>query len=218
MNRIARWFTLGSLGIALSSSWAQENPGATSVAGTNSLDAASNAVPAIKYKSKNLEKDGIDFGSFISIKTDKEIIGAQLVPKSRVQAENGGRRLIVYLNDADNNRISIELLSEEFSEWTFESTYQLVGRYFGSASVMRSPATVLGQPSFIFSGTRSQGGADLEVRAQVIKCKSGCLVVYTQAFGKTAKEALFSMQRIVASIQSAETENKLILPRPSNES
>lgn len=218
MNGIVKSMVCGSLALVLSSAYAQDNTGANSTAGTTNSVPASNAVPAIKYKSKNLEMDGIDFGSFISIKTEKEIIGAQLVPKSRIQAENGGRRLIVHLNDSDNNRISIDLLSEELSEWTYESTFPLVSRYFGNSSVMRSPATSMGQPSFVFSAQRTQGGAEMEVRAQVIRCKSGCLVIYTQAVGKNSKEVLFSMQRIVSSLQSAEAENKLVMPRPSNES
>lgn len=218
MKVIVRLIAFGSLGLTLCAAIAQESAVTNATAGTTSSVPASNAVPAIKYKSKSLEKDGIDFGSFISIKTEKEIIGAQLVPKSRIQAENGGRRLIVYLNDSDNNRISIDLLTEELPEWTYESTFPLVSRYFGNASIMRSPATALGQPSFVFSAKRTQGGAEMDVRAQVIKCKSGCLVIYTQALGKSAKEVIFSMQRIVSSIQSAEAENKLVLPRPSNES
>ena len=190
-----------------------QNVSAAGAASTNATT-ASNSIPALKFKSKTLQKDGIDFGSFVTIKTDAETIGVQLVPRSRIQSENEGKRLIIHLNDESSNRINIEFFSDELAEWSYESTFPLVSRFFAGGSIMRSTASSLGRPSFVYSGTK----AGDEVRAQLIKCKTGYIMVSTIALGKNSKEVIFSMQRIVSSFQTAESENKLIVPKPSNES
>jgi len=157
-------------------------------------------------------------GSFLSIKTGAEYVGIHVLGGCRVVAENEGKTVLVYVNDAAKNWIKFEFITDDVPAFSMDSAFSLVNKYFGTMPTTRSQTAVLGKPSIVFSAKTGQAGTEKEIRAQVIQCKAGVLVVSTTAYGSNAPNVIFTMQRLVSSIQSADTEKGLIMPKPVPES
>lgn len=186
--------------------------------GTNSV-ASTNQLPVYKFKSTKVFASGIDMGSFVTIKTPVECVGVHILGGCRVVSENDGRQLLVYVNDAAKNWIKFEFITEDVpSQVNVDSAFPFVSKYFGTLPTTRSQTAVFGKPSVVFSAKGGQAGAEKDIRAQVIQCKTGILVVSTMAYGSNAPNVIFTMQRLVSSLQSADTEKGLIVPKPVPES
>lgn len=157
-------------------------------------------------------------GSFLTIKADSEYIGIHVLGGCRVVSENEGKQILVYLNDTAKNWIKFEFITDDVPEFNADTAYSLVSKYFGNLNAVRSMTTMLGKPSVVFTAKTGTAAVSKEIRAQVIQCKAGLLVVSITAYGANASNAVFTMQRLVSSIQSTAKEKDLLVPKPVPES